>query len=258
MFKRTTPYERQWADLNRRETRFLASRDNKKDTIINQKLEKFVPDKLQATLDEAFAKVFALIFEKGTGVIEKTYNKDKINKKYDDNEYAYLTKQSNRNLNKFSKKARKSSTGNVIVSGAAGIGMGIAGVGIPDIPVFTAILFRSIYEIALNYGYDYENERERNFILLVIQGGVSYGMELMRINAEIDTFIKTGKFGSDIDITAQIKKTSALLSRELLYMKFLQGIPIAGAIGGFYDVVYLKNITEYANIKYKRRFLEKR
>ena len=41
-------------------------------------------------------------------------------------------------------------------------------------------------------------------------------------------------------------------------MKFLQGIPIAGAIGGFYDVVYLKNITEYADIKYKRRFLEKR
>ena len=258
MFKRTTPYERQWADLNKKETRFLAARDNKKDTFINQKLEKFVPHKLQATLDEAFAKVFTLIFEKGTGVIEKTYNKDKINKKYAENEYAYLTKQSSRNLNRFSKKARKSGTGNILVSGAAGIGMGVAGVGIPDIPVFTALLFRSVYEIALNYGYDYGNERERNFILLVIQGGVSYGMELIRINAEIDNFIKTGKFSSDIDIPAQIKKTSALLSRELLYMKFLQGIPIAGAIGGFYDVVYLKNITEYADIKYKRRFLEKR
>ena len=41
-------------------------------------------------------------------------------------------------------------------------------------------------------------------------------------------------------------------------MKILQGIPIVGAIGGAYDVVYLKKITEYANLKYKKRFLVKK
>ena len=46
------------------------------------------------------------------------------------------------------------------------------------------------------------------------------------------------------------------MSKELLYMKFLQGIPVVGAVGGAYDVVYLKQITEYANLKYERRFLE--
>jgi len=39
-------------------------------------------------------------------------------------------------------------------------------------------------------------------------------------------------------------------------MKFLQGIPIAGVIGGMYDAVYMKKITDYAEMKYKRRFLE--
>lgn len=39
-------------------------------------------------------------------------------------------------------------------------------------------------------------------------------------------------------------------------MKFLQGIPIVGAVGGAYDVIYLKQIIEYANLKYERRFLE--
>jgi len=38
-------------------------------------------------------------------------------------------------------------------------------------------------------------------------------------------------------------------------MKFLQGIPLVGAVGGVYDVVYMKQITEYAKIKYQRRFL---
>ena len=41
-------------------------------------------------------------------------------------------------------------------------------------------------------------------------------------------------------------------------MKFLQGIPLLGAVGGAYDVVYLKRITEYANLKYKKRFLLKK
>ena len=41
------------------------------------------------------------------------------------------------------------------------------------------------------------------------------------------------------DSREQIKETSAVLSGELLYMKFLQGIPVAGVIGGAYDSVYL-------------------
>jgi len=41
-------------------------------------------------------------------------------------------------------------------------------------------------------------------------------------------------------------------------MKFLQGVPVVGAVGGAYDVIYLKQITDYASLKYKRRFLTKK
>lgn len=57
--------------------------------------------------------------------------------------------------------------------------------------------------------------------------------------------------------TSLMQQASHALSSELLYMKFLQGIPIAGIIGGVYDAVYLKRIADYADMKYKRRFLEK-
>ena len=39
-------------------------------------------------------------------------------------------------------------------------------------------------------------------------------------------------------------------------MKFLQGIPIVGAVGGAYDVIYMKKVNDYAKLKYNRRFLE--
>mgnify|MGYP003302454493 FL=1 len=136
--------------------------------------------------------------------------------------------------------------------------MGLLGVGIPDIPVFTGMVLKSIYEIALSYGYEYESEGERRFILMLIQGAVSYGQEMLEVNAGIDAYITDPDIPQDYEEKIQIEKTAGELSKELLYMKFLQGIPVVGAVGGIYDAVYMKRITEYANLKYKKRFLMKK
>jgi hypothetical protein len=162
-----------------------------------------------------------------------------------------------RTLRAFSKKAKAAGNKNLLLSGTAGVGMGILGIGIPDIPVFTALLLKSVYEIALDYGFDYDSEKERAFILWVIEGAVSYGENIDKRNEKIDRFIKTEKLPEDYDREEAIKSAASNLSKELLYMKFVQGIPIVGAIGGFYDAVYMKRINEFANIKYRKRMLFK-
>lgn len=75
------------------------------------------------------------------------------------------------------------------------------------------------------------------------------------MDAKVDQFIANNKLPDGYDEKIQIEKAATGLSKELLYMKFLQGIPIIGAVGGIYDAVYMKRITEYANLKYKKRFL---
>ncbi|MDY3305164.1 MAG: EcsC family protein, partial [Clostridia bacterium] len=59
------------------------------------------------------------------------------------------------------------------------------------------------------------------------------------------------------DTEALIRQAAGGLSKELLYMKFLQGIPIVGAVGGAYDAVYMKRVMEYTELKYRRRFFSK-
>ena len=54
----------------------------------------------------------------------------------------------------------------------------------------------------------------------------------------------------------QIRRTSDALAGELLYLKFVQGLPVVGMVGGVSDMVYQKRISDYAAVKYKRRFLE--
>lgn len=257
MFLKKTPHQKEWEKFVKKEQKYLDKQKEKKESFLNQKLEEKIPNKLQATLDAAFAKAFHLVFEKGTEIIEKTYRKDDIQKNYLINELTNELKQDRKSIRAFSKKAKSSGTKNLVMSGAAGIGMGIFGVGLPDIPVFTAMILKSIYEIAMNYGYSYETEEEQYFILLLIQGAVTHGEEMLSIDKEVNQYIDSSIWMQEKSREEMIQKTASYLSKELLYMKFLQGIPIVGAVGGAYDVVYLKQITEYANLKYERRFLEK-
>ena len=74
------PCEKEWEALLKKEQRLLEKRKEKKETALNRLLAEKVPEKLQHTLDIAFEKAFHLIFEKGTGIIEKTYQKDKLKK----------------------------------------------------------------------------------------------------------------------------------------------------------------------------------
>lgn len=255
LFKKKTPYEKELAALRNAEFNFFEGRREKQDSFLTSILENKVPAKLQGTLDAAFAKAFGLVFEKGTGVIEKTYMKEKAQEKYLMNEVRHFEKPTHRTLKAFSRKATGTGNKNLLITSATGIGMGLAGLGLPDIPVFTAMVMKAIYEIATSYGYEYDSEGERAFILKIIQGSLSYGDDIIRIDNELNEMIATHQLPYDYDSSVQIKETAGTLSKELLYMKFIQGAPVIGVIGGIYDAVYMRRITEYATLKYRRRFL---
>lgn len=258
IFDKQTPHEKELSNVIKKEQNFINKRLEKKDNLLNQKLSGKIPQKLQSTLNDAFYGAFWFVFEKGTGVIEKTYNKSERERTYQINEYADNLKNNRKTIKTFSKQASSSKNVNLLISGASGVGLGVLGIGIPDIPLFTGMVLRSIYEVALSYGFEYESEKERYFILKLIQGAVSYSTDLKRINDEIDYYMEYEVLPHDYEKISLIREVSETLSNELLYMKFLQGIPIVGVVGGAADAVYMKQILEYANLKYKHRFLLKR
>ena len=110
--------------------------------------------------------------------------------------------------------------------------MGVLGIGLPDIPVFTGMILKNIYETALQYGYSYETREEKYFILLLIRGAVSYGDTLCEIDGKVNEFIRNGILPEEYQDKEQIEQTA-----------------------GAYDAVYMKRITEYAELKYRHRYL---
>lgn len=257
---RKTPYEKEWDALVRKETRYLKNNSEKQEFILNRKLEERVPDKLQEKLDLAFYKGFQIVFEKGTGIIEKTYSKEKKAEAHQVDSHALKRSESRKNLRAFSRRSRLANTRNLAISLGEGIATGLPGIGLPDIPLFIGMILKSIYEIALSYGFSYDTDGERIFILRLIRTSLLKGPELETENDAVNRLIQGGIPGSCArdELSDAIRSASDTLSQELIYLKFLQGIPIAGVIGGLSDAVYLKKITAYASLKYYRRFLEEK
>ena len=247
--------ERQWQKVLKQEEAFLTKRLEKKTLYINQKLEGKVPEGLRGALDSGFVKAFAMIFEKGTGFIEKTYDKEQLEKEYKMRQYAKQLDHKEGSVKVIASQARRSGTGNLLVSGTVGVGMGILGMGLPDIPVFVGMILKSIYEIAVRYGYRYDAEAERRFMLMIIQGALSHGESVKTINEALNGYISMGRWEKPVTVKEEIEHAARGLSEELLYLKFLQGVPLIGAIGGVYDAVYMRQIVQYAELKYRRRYV---
>lgn len=239
--------------LNQKENAFIKSNFSPVITTIQTK----IPVKLQAALDTAFYMGFQFVFEKGHGLVEKTYNKDKINADYDLHNYAIDKYMSRKHIKNLDKQSRQSKMMNESIAAIEGGILGLLGIGIPDIPLFLGLIVRTINEIALSYGYHYATDAEKAYILYLICGAMTkeetrteYNRMVDHLGKDIDTNADTG-----IYLDAIMKETSDLLSNTLLTAKFIQGLPIVGVIGGVINPFIINKIGKYARIKYKKRYL---
>ena len=263
-------WENEWRLQNLKEESFLVRHVMDKTPKWVKLVEKKVPETLQNTLETAFNKAFIAVFENGAGIIEKTYQKEKQVHQYKSNQRKLNDEGFNgRSVRKFEKQAKRTITKNLAISSVEGIGFGLVGWGIPDIPIFVSVLLKSIYEIAISYGYSYHTDKEKLFILKVIDASLKSGEVLRQKEEEINMLIEryyheevlpeeygeTDPFVIELQIMRQIDFSAQALSHELLYGKFVQGTTVVGVVGGTADITCLKKITEYASLKYKRRFL---
>ncbi|MDI9496507.1 MAG: EcsC family protein [Bacillota bacterium] len=248
--------------LNKREEKILNKKkgfiDNKLEPLVD-KAESYVPEGLRDTLDKAFYNAFKLIFEKGTKVIEKSYNKRRIQANHNFHDFSFRKSKNNKTLKKIDKHAQRSNFINRSISTIEGAGLGLLGMGLPDIPLFTALILKTIYEISLSYGYLYELEDERLYILSIVNAALTTGEEQKKYNFRVDAISHNidNNFSMKYDMEKEIQRTSQILSDSMLASKFVQGIPLVAAVGSIANYRIINKISKYASIKYKKRYLSK-
>ena len=88
-------------------------------------LEEKVPQKVRANLQKAFCKAFSVVFEQGSGWIEKTYDKEELQKDHKIHNYAVQIKRNKKELRRMYKNAGAADLRNMAVTTAEGAGLGL-------------------------------------------------------------------------------------------------------------------------------------
>lgn len=255
--KKDSVMDKEKRNLDKQEAKREKQALTKSNSEIITRIETKIPAKVYDNLQKAFSKAFEIVFEKGVGVIEKTYNKEELLNDYDINDYAVREVGSKKGFRTLHKTAKKSGRFNMLVSTAEGSVLGALGIGLPDIVIFTGMLLKGAYETSLHYGYDYKNEAEKYLILQIMEASLTTGEPYLAINQDVNEVIESGRiyFPTDEEMKEQIRRTSDAMATDMLVMKFIQGLPIIGILGGAMNPVYYKKIIGYMQLKYRRRYL---
>lgn len=221
-------------------------------------LESRLPKRVYDGLESAFCKGFGLVFDQGRAIIEKGYNKEDLRADHAIRDFAVKVKGGRRELKQMHKSARRSDLRNLAVTTVEGVGLGALGVGMPDIVLFLGTLLKGIYETALNYGFEYESRSEQIFILKLMHTALSTGEDWTLRNAEVDEMLVLETVGiTDEDFTKQVKDTASAFAADMLLLKFIQGLPVVGILGGAANPVYYSRVLKYVQLKYRKRYLLK-
>ena len=221
-------------------------------------LESRIPQKVYTGLESAFCKGFSLVFQQGRAVIEKGCRKEDIQADYAIQDFAVQVKGNRKELRKLHRQAKQADLINLAVTTVEGIGLGALGIGMPDIVLFLGTLLKGIYETALHYGFDYDSRQEQLLILKMMEVSLSNGADWASKNAEVEEMLsqQTPEV-TDEDFQSQIKATASAFAVDMLLLKFVQGLPVVGILGGAANPVYYRKVMNYVQLKYHKRYLLK-
>ena len=226
-------------------------------------LEEKVPAGLRQTLEAAFRKAFGLLFGPGgTRVVEGTLPRGRLAREAGlwEGETPPEPEAARQALKRMTRKDRAGRELAAWAAGAEGTALGLLGIGLPDIPVFLGLLLRGLYGSARRYGFSYESPEERCYLLLVLRGALAEGEERAVLSRRADRLGRALDHGwpAEHDLEAETDAASPALAGRLLTAKFVQGLPLVGAVGGAVNLTMYRRVSSYGARKYRKRFLEKR
>lgn len=251
--------KQQLKHLRKAELKLLRYRPDSQSSFGGDFIRSKVPDKLLSILESAFEKGFFYIFDKGTPLIERSGNLVGIQEKSAYHHTVIKRQVSREAIRNFDVSASNKSWTNKGISTVEGAALGVFGIGLPDIPVFLGMIFKSIYETAASYGFNYTSPQERAYILALIRVASTKGSTRI-VESEacdrIGELIDAGQSEEIMPTPEDIKGTSNLLASSMLVAKFIQGITLVGTLGGGFNYYWIHRITKVARLKYKKRFLQ--
>lgn len=226
---------------------------------VKAKIEDKIPEKLEDTLNKAFTAAFKMVFQEGKILIKKTYNEETLKSEYADKRVGVQTKGDRSLIKKLRRPAEKRYFKSLGVAATEGVGLGLLGIGLPDIPILIGNMIRTCTVSAHSHGLDTDRKDEQVYMLMMIRLAAMPVEERTAVNSQLDALGDAIDSGKEIflDLEAEMKETSERLSMTLLFSRFVMGLPVVGVAGGLYNPVIVSQLHQLAEVKYEARLLKR-
>lgn len=257
--KREKALSKELRAVEKQEKKLQTAFVNAKKPALKTALADKIPQKVYVGLESAFCKGFSLVFNQGRSLIEKSYNKEELQNNHSIRDFAVQLKGGRRELKAVHKSAKRTDSLNVVVTTAEGLALGALGIGMPDIVLFIGTLLKGVYETALNYGFDYDTPEEQYMILNMMAASLITGQERIEWDEMIDSMIREEPRSVTREVLdEQIRETASVFAMDMLLLKFIQGMPVIGILGGVANPIYYNRVMKYVQLKYRKRYLKKK
>ena len=253
--KRTLALEKELAAVRKREAALDRQAAKAHSPAWRIQLEQKVPKTVLTGLEHAFSRGFSIVFDKGSGLIEKSYNAQTLKETHAIQHYATQVRGRRRELRAISRSARTAQLGELALTTVEGLGLGALGVGLPDIVLFLGMLLRGVYQTALRYGFAYDTPGEQMLILKMMEAALSKGEQRAVLSAEVDALLLSPTVPEHAALQTQMERTGRAFAVDMLLLKFLQGFPLVGILGGAGNPIYYHKVMDYVQLKYQKRYL---
>ena len=246
-----TAWAREWSRMRREEEAFLQRAFERRVPL--SALYERVPKGLRSSLNGALASALEATLRRS----DRTPYAGSRRREARAAELRVKTqsRENRRNLQAPKKWADRAIRRQTAAAGAESVAMGLMGWGLPDLPVFTALLLRNLGTLAQRYGFPTGGRRERWFRLKLIETALSRGEAASAGDRALNRMIEREALETAEPERRWVEASASALADELLCLKFLQGVPVAGALGAVGSTAVLNRILEYAELKYRRRML---
>ena len=97
--------------------------------------------------------------------------------------------------------------------------------------------------------------KEQILILRMIAAGLADGAEKRGADRLVEEWLGLAATTKVFSFEEEVKRAAEALSDAMLMAKFIQGLPVIGAAGGISNPIVYQKVSQYASLKYKKRYL---
>jgi hypothetical protein len=89
----------------------------------------------------------------------------------------------------------------------------------------------------------------------MIEASVSRRDDWVRLNGEVDELLMSEYVPTEEELSEQIRCTADACAMDMLFQKFVQGLPIVGVLGGIANPVYYGKVLNLVKVKYHKAYI---